>query len=167
MKLGIALATVLVIAGCLPVARPQAPATVTIPAQAAELYALVNEVRAQGHDCGPEGRFPATHPLTWNTRLARAAERHASDLASREEAPSHRGSDGSDVNDRVDGEGYTWSVVGENIAFGFGYVMTPEETLAGWLDSPGHCRNLMHPDFREIGVARTGEYWVQVFGTPR
>ena len=59
---------------------------------------------------------------------------------------------------------------GENIASG---QRTVEEAMASWLDSPGHCANIMNPDFREMGAAyainpqnqnRTA-YWTQEFGS--
>jgi len=50
--------------------------------------------------------------------------------------------------------------------------MTPEEAVAGWLQSPHHCENLMTPRFTEMGVAfavnpatDAGVYWTQTFGT--
>jgi len=46
--------------------------------------------------------------------------------------------------------------------------------MAGWLASPGHCSNIMNPDFSEMGAAYAIEensaavsYWTQAFGTPR
>jgi hypothetical protein len=34
----------------------------------------------------------------------------------------------------------------------------------GWFKSVGHCKNLMNPDFREVGVAEYQTYWAQDFG---
>jgi len=34
------------------------------------------------------------------------------------------------------------------------------------LHSPGHCANIMNKNFREMGVARVGDYWTQDFGSP-
>ena len=52
--------------------------------------------------------------------------------------------------------------------------MKPEDAVAGWIKSPGHCANLMNPAFAEMGVAFAidaasdmGIYWAQAFGTPR
>ena len=49
---------------------------------------------------------------------------------------------------------------------------TPESVVSGWLQSPGHCANIMNPALRELGVgyAYNGNstyrhYWVQDFGT--
>jgi uncharacterized protein YkwD len=51
-------------------------------------------------------------------------------------------------------------------------LRSPEEAMAGWLDSPGHCANLMDPSFTEMGAgyavnpnSKAGTaYWTQVFG---
>ena len=58
--------------------------------------------------------------------------------------------------------------VGENIAAGQG---EPADVVAGWLASPGHCANIMSPDFAEMGAAyalRPGStraiWWTQTFG---
>jgi hypothetical protein len=36
--------------------------------------------------------------------------------------------------------------------------------MNGWFKSPGHCKNLMNPAFKEIGIALYNTYWVQDFG---
>ena len=46
------------------------------------------------------------------------------------------------------------------------------QVVAGWLDSPGHCANIMDARFSETGIGiATGRqrghiYWVQSFGWP-
>ena len=79
----------------------------------------------------------------------------------------HEGHDGSQPRDRVRRAGYRSRLTGENIAFG---PESAEEVVAGWLDSPGHCANIMDARFRDIGVgiATRGKrvYWVQNFGAP-
>jgi uncharacterized protein YkwD len=72
--------------------------------------------------------------------------------------------------DRVRAVGYHERLVGENIAYGPASV---EEAVRGWLDSPGHCENIMDPRFVEMGIAfatghaeRHGLYWVQVLAEP-
>ena len=49
-----------------------------------------------------------------------------------------------------------------------------EVVVRGWLDSPGHCENIMDPRFEEMGIAyaagrsgRRGLYWVQLFAEPQ
>jgi uncharacterized protein YkwD len=44
--------------------------------------------------------------------------------------------------------------------------------MAGWMDSPGHRRNILDKDFTEIGVAvgysvDGRPYYCQVFGRPQ
>jgi uncharacterized protein YkwD len=72
--------------------------------------------------------------------------------------------------DRVRAVGYREKLVGENIAFG---PRTAEEVVQGWLDSPGHCENIMDPRFAQMGIAyaagraKRGLFWVQVFAQPK
>jgi len=131
------------------------------------VLALTNEARSRPHRCGATV-FAATSPLTLNESLNRAALEHSQDMA-RHGYMDHTGRDGSTPADRITHAGYKWRMVGENLASG---VMTPEEAVAGWLQSPHHCENLMTPRFTEMGVAfavnpatDAGVYWTQTFGT--
>ena len=140
-----------------------------VPPEFEEMVTRVNEVRKSGYDCGETGSFGPTVPLAWNPVLAEAAADHSRDMAENGFF-SHTGSDGSDVSDRVERHGYEWSAVGENLADATPGHFTPRSVVEAWLGSPGHCANIMQPDFREIGAAQaTGdlEYWTQVFGTTR
>lgn len=128
----------------------------------------VNAARAAGRTCGAR-YFPPAPPLTWNLELGNAALAHSQDMAEHRYF-SHEGSDGTHAGERARQAGYPWRRIGENIAAGLG---TPEEAVAGWLDSPLHCENVMEPAFKEMGAAyavspksKTGRtYWTQVFGT--
>ena len=130
----------------------------------------VNAVRANGATCG-ERHFPPAPPLSWNPALGQAALGHSRDMAARRYF-SHQAKDGSTAAERAQRAGYHWQRVGENIAFG---QATPQDAVAGWLDSPGHCANIMNASFTEMGAAygiaaeqRAGlVYWTQVFGRPR
>jgi uncharacterized protein YkwD len=86
---------------------------------------------------------------------------------------SHTGSDGQSVGYRATQAGYTWSAVGENIAAGIPYSAVGA-VMQGWIDSPGHCANLMRSNYTELGAAKASNpsstyviYWTQVFGRPR
>jgi uncharacterized protein YkwD len=135
-----------------------------------EILVEVNAARASARYCG-DLRYEAAPPLRWNAALGEAALAHSRDMATQRYF-SHRSKDGSQAADRAQRAGYSWRRVGENIAFGQG---TPQQAVAGWLDSPGHCANLMNGGFTEMGAAygvtpqqQTGIiYWTQVFGTPR
>ena len=133
----------------------------------ARVVELVNAARSHGRRCGSE-RFAAAPPLHASGKLDDAAAEHARDMA-RRKFFEHRGSDGSEPRDRVARAGYESRLTGENIALG---PESAEEVVAGWLDSPGHCANIMEARFQDIGVAvasgkkRGQVYWVQTFGAP-
>ena len=129
-----------------------------------EMLRLVNEARMEKRRCGGK-RHQATHPLEWNEKLAAAAQKHADDMGDNDFF-DHTGSDGSTIVIRVEREDYLWRAVGENVAMGPRSVAV---AVKGWLDSPGHCSNMMNPDFTELGAAlsKDRKYWVQVFAAPR
>lgn len=129
-----------------------------------EFLNRINEARKKGCNCGVNYMPPAP-PLVWNNQLADAALGHAQDMFNRNYF-SHTSKDGRTMADRVMAAGYTYQgyksfAVGENIAQG---QMSIAEVMAGWLKSEGHCKNLMNPTFKEIGVAEYNNYWVQDFG---
>lgn len=134
-----------------------------------EIYGVLvatNEGRAEQQDCGVHGIKPAVGPVRLNELLTTAAQGHAEDMAAGQFL-AHEGSDGSMPADRATRAGYSFSVIGENVAVGYD---TPPEVVAGWIDSDGHCNNLMNGGFEEMGVGYaisvTGEpYWAQLFGT--
>ncbi|GHF56201.1 uncharacterized protein YkwD [Deinococcus metalli] len=136
---------------------------------AQRVFDLTNAARAQARTCGTTP-YAATTPLTYNAELELSAQAHANDMAVNNYF-SHTSQDGRTFDQRVTASGYTWSVVAENIAAG---QVTPEEVVQAWLDSEGHCADMMAPDLREIGVGYTpassgkyGTYWVQDFGTQK
>ncbi len=134
-----------------------------------DVLAMVNAARATSRRCGKE-YFAATGPLRLDADLQQAALAHARDMA-RHSYFSHTGRDGSGAAQRATRAGYRWRMVGENIAAG---QMQAEAAMQSWLKSPGHCANIMRPEFDEMGVAFSvnnqsslGIYWVQMFGKPR
>jgi len=130
---------------------------------------LTNEARAHSRRCGGT-TFPAVPALVLNGLLERAALEHSQDMAAHNYM-DHTGRDGSSPADRITRTGYKWRLVGENLATG---MMKPDEAVAGWLQSPHHCANLMTARFAEMGLAfavnpstDAGVYWTQTFGTTR
>ena len=128
----------------------------------------VNAVRARGTHCGDHTYGPAP-PLQLSATLASAAAEHAMDMAQHDYF-EHEDLGGHSPGDRVRGTGYRYRLVGENIAYG---PATADEVVAGWLHSPGHCRNIMEPRFIDMGLAyapgqgsRRGLYWDQELATP-
>ena len=127
-----------------------------------KLLALVNNARAKGCRCGGKYYKPVP-PLTWNNRLERAAQKHSRYMR-RRNVLGHAGQGGSDAGRRISAEGYDWISYGENVAAGYG---SDEATIKGWLKSKGHCKNIMSPKFKEMGMASSGQFYTQVFGTRR
>lgn len=124
----------------------------------------INHARQKGCNCGT-AYMPPAPPLVWNDQLEIAASGHAHDMANKNYF-SHTSKDGRNAEDRVIAAGYYFKgyksfAVGENIAQG---QMSIAEVMQGWLKSPGHCKNLMNPAFKEVGVALYNSYWVQDFG---
>jgi len=156
-------------AGCAQVSAPAASQSGTSASGSDRVLELVNEARAAARRCGFK-RHDAAPPLARSAVLERAALAHARDMAARSEL-DHAGGDGSTPGARATRAGYGWRAVGENIAFG---QRTAEQVVASWLNSPGHCANLMDADFTEMGVAsavapggKATIYWVQLFAAPR
>lgn len=129
-----------------------------------EFLELINRTRKKGCKCGVS-KMPPAAPLVWNDQLEDAALAHAKDMATKQYF-SHESKDGRTIKDRIFKVGYTNKgfksyEIGENIAQGQESIA---EVVEGWFKSDGHCRNLMRPTFKEIGVATYNTYWVQDFG---
>ncbi|QJY51119.1 CAP domain-containing protein [Pseudonocardia broussonetiae] len=118
---------------------------------AAQVVDLTNAERADA-GCGP---------LATDARLGAAAQGHAEDMSAQGYF-DHVSRDGRRFDDRIGAEGYP-SPGGENIARG---QETAAEVVEGWMNSPGHRRNILDCDFAAIGVGfdDDGNYWVQNFG---
>ena len=99
--------------------------------------------------------------------LRTSARRHSQDMADQNYF-SHTSLDGRSPWDRIAAAQYTAQAVGENIAAG---NEDPLLTFQQWLNSPGHCRNMMNPNANEIGIgygynaqSTYRHYWTQNFG---
>ena len=129
-----------------------------------------NRFRAQGASCGGAPFGPAP-PLTMDPALRAAARGHSAEMGA-QGFFSHDSPDGRTFMDRINAEAYSgrgpWA---ENIAAGY---TSAAAVVQGWIDSPGHCRNLMNPALRELGAGYAFDatspyrhYWTQVFGGGR
>ncbi len=134
-----------------------------------EMLSQVNAARSRARNCGDQQRA-AVAPIAWHCTIESAALAHSTDMASLNYF-SHTGSDGSSVGDRLTNAGYRWRRAGENIAAGQTSVA---QVMAAWLDSPGHCLNIMDADVTEMGAALVetmdadySHYWTQNFAQPQ
>lgn len=125
-----------------------------------DILDLVNAIRSEGCQCGDD-YMPPVPALSWDETLERTALEHAREME-KFNFFSHRSRDGADVGERLDARGYRWQYAGENLAEG---QKSFRETLNDWIESPTHCRMLMNPKMKDMGLARFGKYWVQHFGT--
>ncbi len=109
-------------------------------------------------------------PLSLDSRLNDAAQRHAEDMLVRS-FYSHVSLDGDGPSDRVRQSGYPARLVAENIARG---PFSVNEVMDNWMASREHRRNLLHPGLQDLGVGiavgrnSVGNtvIWVQDFGRP-
>jgi hypothetical protein len=119
----------------------------------ADVLVLVNQHRA-------DNGLP---PLCLNSLLNQAATAHSQDMLANNYF-SHTGLNGSQPWDRIRATGYKGSYFAENIALGY---QSAAEVFEGWRTSPGHNANMLSADATEMGLARVGDYWTQVFGNGR
>jgi uncharacterized protein YkwD len=145
---------------------PPSPPPSTFEAQTLE---RINAARAQARSCGAQ-RFAAAPKVAWNNRLGATADAHTRDMIAKDFF-AHVGSDGGNVGTRATRAGYAWGAVGENIAAGYASL---DGVMRGWLESPGHCANLMNPNFTEVGLATRSakntkytSYWTLVLARPK
>ena len=120
---------------------------------------LINSYRSTGCTCGTD-KMPAVAKLIWNDKLGVSANKHTTDMASNNYF-SHTSKDGRTMSDRINAVGYLWSALGENIANG---QTTEKQVMESWINSPGHCANIMNGSYTDVGFARVQNYWTQNFG---
>jgi uncharacterized protein YkwD len=145
-------------------ARAYSQETASTPQFRREFLQKINQVRQTGCNCGVT-YMPPVPPLTWNDQLEISSMGHAADMANQNYF-SHTSLDGRTMQERIRAAGYGFTgyksyAIGENIAEG---PQSISEVMQGWFHSPGHCKNLMSPQFKEVGVAFNNTYWVQDFG---
>lgn len=129
-------------------------------------------------------------PLSFDRRLAAAAEGHSRAMAERDFFAHCNLDSGSSASGRAEAAGYEWRAIAENLSVGYA---TADQVVEGWLDSRGHRENLLSPRYQEAGVGYVyqsddrgnvrvdedgdcdgdrrngpyGHYWTMLYGTPR
>ena len=90
-----------------------------------------------------------------NAKLRSAAQAYSWSMV-RHDFFDHTSPSGSTLLGRVRGTAYLASArgwaLGENIAWGAGYLATPRHTVRSWMHSPGHRHNILTGRFDEIGI---------------
>lgn len=85
--------------------------------------------------------------LSLDSRLTAAAQRKASDMASKDYW-SHNTPSGQTPWSFITASGYKYRTAGENLAYGFD---TSAATMTGWMNSPEHRANILNESYRNIG----------------
>lgn len=141
----------------------EATRTVKITAQESEFDNWAKEVLKLTNAERAKGNRP---PLKWSDSLAELGQKHCDDMINRDFF-SHNNPDGETPFDRMKKAGFSYWLAGENIAAG---QYSPEAVVKSWMNSEGHMKNIMNPDFEYLGVAvrkggKYGIYWAQEFAT--
>lgn len=123
-----------------------------------EALKLINQYR----------RSQGLKAVSLDATLTKVAKTHSRDLAKHDRI-SHFGSDGSNPWDRVERSGYRPQLAAENVGTG---QLSIAEVMQGWKKSPGHNKNLLLPDARNIGIALVYDpkteyktFWTLVLGS--
>jgi uncharacterized protein YkwD len=132
----------------------------------------VGRVRAAVLAVNARRRKAGAPALRSSPALDKAAQGHAEDMLARGYF-AHESPSGTSVRERAREAGFDWRAIGENIAEG---QFSVAQVMEGWMNSPEHRRNILDPDYTELGVGlvtakgKDGHYrviWVQNFGTPK
>ncbi|MED3881692.1 CAP domain-containing protein [Priestia megaterium] len=101
-------------------------------------------------------------PLTLNKKLSDVARAKSKDMMDKGYFDHNSPTYGSPF-DMMKQFGIEYTTAGENIAKG---QQSPEDVMNAWMNSDGHRKNILNPDFTEIGVGYVkGDttYWTQQF----
>jgi len=118
-----------------------------------EMFNLVNEERR---------KMGVAH-LKWRPELVPVARAHATDMWDRSYF-GHVSPDGEDVGDRLEKANVSYQLAGENLAL----APTLQTAHNGLMNSEGHRRNILDPEFKRMGVGVIdngvyGKMFVQIF----
>lgn len=109
------------------------------------------------------------NPVRLNPLLTLTSQLHSDDQASMDDA-SHSSSDGTQLDVRVQRQGYQFRLAAENVASG---QLSWDRVFQAWKDSPGHNENLLMADVTEVGIAMSYKkdteykvFWTMVLGSP-
>jgi len=86
--------------------------------------------------------------LQWDNALFRAARQHALRMANLNRL-EHQLPSESNLEGRFAEAGARFGAIAENIAIG----PNPQTIHAGWMDSPGHRKNILDPRLTSVGIA--------------
>lgn len=92
-----------------------------------------------------------------------AAAQHHTNLMVQHNQMTHQLPGEPELSDRISQSGYQWGGVAENVAQG---QTSPEQVVSTWMNSPGHRKNLLNPEYQHLGVGYANNFWTQKFARP-
>ncbi|UOQ45111.1 CAP domain-containing protein [Halobacillus salinarum] len=100
-------------------------------------------------------------PLKIDPEVAKVAQKKTDDMAKKNYF-SHTSPTYGSPFQMLKQFGVDYRTAAENIAAG---QQTPDQVVKGWLNSPGHRKNIMNKNLTHIGVgySEDGSYWSQMF----
>ena len=140
---------------------------------AEEALRRLNAARVRGAVCHRPGALAVASPVTWSPSLAAVALAQSQDMAELARM-AHVDRHNRGLAERLKALGYRFSAAVENVAVGYASI---DAVFDAWLESEGHCDNLMNGTVLEFGLACSdarpdggptlGRYWTLVLGAPQ
>jgi uncharacterized protein YkwD len=100
--------------------------------------------------------------LVWNQQAAQVARNHSTDMETQNFFDHVSPTSGLDPFERLRQAGIRYKMAGENIAAGYPDAI---EAFEGWMNSPGHRKNILEKGFTQAGVGVAADYYTQAFVT--
>ena len=144
-----------------PIASVPAPKNTNKKPNTSRYAALEAEIHAKINQYRQSQNLP---PLTLDPRISEQARIHSQAMASGKATFSHDG-----FEKRVDAiaKSIPYRSAGENLAYNQGYRKPVDQAVEGWLNSPGHYKNIVGDfDLTGVGVVKTPQgryYFTQIF----
>ena len=114
--------------------------------------------------CNNERTSRGLEPLMYNSGLKSAADIRIDETKT---LFDHTRPNGEKWSTILNENNFRYLAAGENIAAG---IKTPAEVVEAWMNSEGHRKNILNPEFNTLGVSykffedsQYGYYWTQVF----
>ncbi|MGQ4648495.1 CAP domain-containing protein [Lyngbya aestuarii] len=102
--------------------------------------------------------------LTWDAKITQVSRVHSQAMASGKVPVSHQG---FDQRVKEISQSLPYRGAAENVAYNQGYSDPGEQAFQGWLESPGHLKNIEGDfDLTGIGIAKNSQdeyYFTQIF----
>jgi uncharacterized YkwD family protein len=132
-------------------APKETPSGTALSAYESRVIDLTNEQRRKNG-------LPNLQP---DTALSNVAQEKSNDMQAKNYF-SHTSPTYGSPFDMMRDFGVTYRSAGENIAMG---QQSAEEVVNAWMNSEGHRKNILSPNYTHIGVGHTGSgnYWTQMF----